>query len=463
VASSGDDWGELAAFAREEREGPRVFTVGELTREIKGVLERVGRVAVEGEVSRVVRAASGHLYFDLKDIDAKISCTVWRSQVASAVKFDLAEGAQVVAHGHLDVYGPRGTYSLNVQRLEPAGLGALLLKLEKLKQELKALGWFERKRPLPAMPKRIGVVTSRDGAALQDFLRTRSLRWPLYPLVLAHTSVQGVGAAEEIAFAIRRLDAHGVDVIVVCRGGGSLEDLWAFNERAVAEAIHVASVPVVTGIGHETDFTLADHVADHRAHTPTDAAQTVIPDRAELLLELERARNHLLQAMDGALGRREERLARALASPALRSAGWILDRRGDALDHLGRSLRLASGSALERAGARLARAATRLSRQSPAMRIERRSARVAALAPRLARGIAVPLERGQRRMELAGASLEAISPLRVLARGYSITRREGDKAPLASAAGLKRGDRLRTLLASGSILSEVEETDEAGA
>ncbi|MFN0008542.1 MAG: exodeoxyribonuclease VII large subunit [Planctomycetota bacterium] len=461
--SSSDDWGELAAFAREEQEGPRVFSVSELTHEIKNILDRFGRVAVEGEVSRVVRAASGHLYFDLKDIDAKISCTIWKSQVASAVKFDLAEGAQVVAHGRLDVYGPRGTYSLNVQKLEPAGLGALLLKLEKLKEELKALGWFDRKRPLPPMPRRIGVVTSRDGAALQDFLRTRSLRWPLYPVVLAHTSVQGAGAAEEIAHAIRRLDAHGVDVIVLCRGGGSLEDLWAFNERAVAEAIHSASVPVVTGVGHETDVTLADLVADHRAHTPTDAAQTVIPDRGSLLADLERAQNHLLQAIDGAIGNREERLARAAASPALRSAGWILDRRAEELLHLGRSLRLATGSGIERAGSRLARAATRLSRQSPAMRIARRSALVAALAPRLARGIAAPLERSQRRVELAGTALEAISPLRVLARGYSITRKVGEQAPLASAEGLTRGDRLHTFLASGSIVSRVEETGASGA
>jgi exodeoxyribonuclease VII large subunit len=312
------------------------------------------------------------------------------------------------------------------------------------------------------MPRRIGVVTSRDGAALQDFLRTRSLRWPLYPVVLAHTSVQGVGASEEIAYAIRRLDEHGVDVIVLCRGGGSLEDLWAFNERAVAEAIHVASVPVVTGVGHETDVTLADLVADHRAHTPTDAAQTVIPDRGALLEGLERARNHLYQAIDGAIGSREERLARATASPALRSAGWILDRRGEELLHLGRSLRLATSSGIERAGSRLARAATRLSRQSPAMRIARRSAQVAALAPRLARGITTPLERSSRRVELAGASLEAISPLRVLARGYSITRKVGDKAPLASAEGLKRGDRILTVLASGSIVSQVEETDAAG-
>ncbi|HEV8114480.1 MAG TPA: exodeoxyribonuclease VII large subunit [Planctomycetota bacterium] len=453
-----DDPDLFEAFAGATEASPKLWTVGELTREIKSALEELGRIRVEGEVTRVVRAASGHVYFDLKDIDAKISCTIWRSQVASAVRFDLAEGAQVVAHGRLDVYGPRGTYSLNVQRLEQAGLGALLLRLEKLKEELKALGWFDRKRALPAMPAIVGVVTSRDGAALQDFLRTRSLRWPLYPVRLAHTSVQGAGAAEEIAAAIRRLDATGVDVIVVCRGGGSLEDLWAFNERAVAEAIRAASVPVVTGVGHETDVTLADLVADHRGHTPTDAAQTVIPDRAVLLEELDRARNHLLQAIDGVLADRAERLARVAASPTLRGAGFLLDRRTDALAHHAHSLRLAGRAVLERANSRLARGASRLSRQSPALRLEKSLARVAACAPRLARAIDAPLADAARRLEVAHASLAATSPFAVLERGYSITTRAGGTAALRDPADLAAGEKIQTVLASGWILSEIEKT-----
>jgi exodeoxyribonuclease VII large subunit len=451
--------GEDDLFSRLEAEdASRLWSVGDLTREIKTALEELGKIRVEGEVSRVVRAASGHLYFDLKDIDAKISCTVWKSQVASAVRFDLAEGAKVIAHGRLDVYGPRGTYSLNVQRLEPSGLGALLLRLEKLKEELKALGWFDRKRPLPSMPRRVGVVTSRDGAALQDFLRTRSLRWPLYPVVLAHTAVQGAGAAEQIAAAIRRVDAHGVDVIVLCRGGGSLEDLWAFNERAVAEAIWNARVPVVTGVGHETDVTLADFVADHRAHTPTDAAQTVLPELAALQLELETARNHLLRAIDGTLDVRIDRLERAASSPVLRGAGWMLDRRLEGLAHLARSLRLAAAAALDRSAARTARATTRLSQQSPAVRLERRSSRLAALAPRLGAAIAAPLERAGRRLDVARASLEATSPFAVLERGYSITEPAEGGAPLKTAEGLAAGTKIRTVLASGWIVSEVEKT-----
>jgi len=283
-------------------DGPHLYTVRELTLDIKSRVEGLGRIGVEGEVSRITRAASGHLYFTLKDADAVLSCSIWRSRIARALPFELEEGMHVVAHGTLDVYAPRGTYSLQIDRLEPRGLGALLVRLEALKVELKERGWFGRERPVPAWPRPIGIVTSRDSAAFQDFLRTRSLRWPGYPVRLAHTRVQGPGAAEEIADAIARLDATGVDVIVLARGGGSLEDLWSFNELAVAEAIWNASVPVVTGVGHETDVTLADHVADLRAHTPTDAAQQVIPDRTELEDQLERLGGYLAQGVFLRLG-----------------------------------------------------------------------------------------------------------------------------------------------------------------
>ena len=260
--------------------GPRPFTVGELTAEIRARVDEIGRVAVEGELSSLKRHTSGHVYFDLKDEGARIACVIWRSRVSRALRFEPEDGVQVVAHGRLDVYPPRGSYSLIVERLEPRGVGALLLQLERLKEELRGKGWFDRSRRLPAMPRMIGVVTSRDGAALRDFLRTRSLRWKGYPVRLCHAPVQGPGAAAEIAEAIDRLDASGVDVIVLCRGGGALEDLWAFNERPVAEAVWRAGVPVVSGIGHESDTTLVDLVADHRAHTPTAAAQTVVPERS---------------------------------------------------------------------------------------------------------------------------------------------------------------------------------------
>ena len=242
----------------------------------------------------------------------------------------LEDGARVVCHGSLDVYPPYGKHSLIVDRVEARGLGALLAELERLKAQLRDEGLFDRKRPLPRLPRVVGVVTSRDADAWRDFLRTRSLRWSGFPVRLAHSRVQGQAAAREIAGAIEHLDRSGVDVIVVCRGGGAIEDLWCFNDEAVARAAFAASVPVVSGVGHETDTTLIDHVADHRAHTPTDAAQTVIPDRRALEDALQRAA-YLGDAVERALERREERLARAAAlvrcgTPRFSSSGGAQTR-----------------------------------------------------------------------------------------------------------------------------------------
>ena len=434
---------------------PRLHTVGELTAAIKARIDGLGAVRVEGELSGIKRAASGHVYFDLKDDRARISCAVWRSNVARALSFRPEEGAQVIAHGRLDVYPPRGTYSLLVERLEPLGIGALLAQLEKLKAELAGLGWFDRSRPLPAWPRPIGVVTSRDGAALRDFLRTRSLRWPGYPLRLCHTPVQGPGAAAEIADAIRRLDASGVDVIVVCRGGGSLEDLWAFNERAVAEAIHGATVPVVSGVGHETDTTLADLVADHRAHTPTDAAQTVIPDRGRLTGELGRWGNFLIEAMDRLVTARAQGLAALSSRRVLRDAGWILDERRKAVRDLGGRLGLAALARARAAEVRLQRLHRELDQRSPRARISGWDLRLATAGGRLRANGERTLARARERLGRAARSLEAISPLAVLGRGYSVTSRAATKAPLLHATDVAVGDEIETRLHRGTLRATV--------
>jgi exodeoxyribonuclease VII large subunit len=281
----------------------------------------------------------------------------------------------------------------------------------------------------------VGVVTSRDGAAFQDFLRTRSQRWPGYPVRLAHTIVQGPEAAAAIAAAIARLDASGVDVICVVRGGGSLEDLWAFNELPVLEAIRAASVPVVSGVGHETDTTLADLVADRRAHTPTDAAQAVLPDRRALVEALERARRHLARAVDGLLERRGERLARA-----------------------GR-LRLLAEAAVERAGSRAARLGARLAAQAPAARLERLAGRLERAAPRLAAARARALEARAGRLATLERALGAVSPFAVLERGYTITRRAGAAAPLTDAGVLRAGEQIETLFHAGSARARVEHVE----
>jgi len=440
--------------------GPRILSVSELNGEIKHLLGGLGRIAVEGEVASLRRPASGHLYFNLKDrrqgFESLVNCAIWRSQVQRALKKPLEEGEQVIAHGKLDVYAPRGSYSLIVERVERRGLGALLAELEELKRELAAAGWFERKRPLPPLPGTIGVVTSRDGAAFQDFLRTRSLRWPMYPVRLVHTPVQGPGAAREIGAALAALDASGVDLIVLCRGGGSLEDLWAFNERPVAEAIWNSSVPVVSAVGHETDVTLADHVADLRAHTPTDAAQTVIPDRRELEEVLERQFNYLLAAVDDSLARREEAVERAGKSRSLSDPARILESRKELLAGLEGRLSRALGGALQVGADHLEALARTLAAHAPARRLEREEERLAAFAHRLG----VPAREGlaalDARLELASGRLEAFSPFAVLRRGYSITRPACGGAPLVSAEGLPEGAELETILAEGRVLSRVE-------
>jgi exodeoxyribonuclease VII large subunit len=433
----------------------RPLSVSALTRRIGAALEGLGRVSVEGEVSRLQRAASGHVYFELKDLDAKISCAIWRSQVASALRFELREGAQVVVHGKLDVYAPKGGYSLIVQRVAAAGIGALLAQFEALKEELRARGWFERKRALPSFPRTIGVVTSRDGAALQDFLRTRTQRWPGYPLRFVHTPVQGAGSAAQIARAIDSLERSGVDVICVVRGGGSLEDLWAFNELPVAEAIWRSNTPVVSGVGHETDTTLCDLVADLRAHTPTDAAQAVIPDRAALVERLERAGGHFAQALDVLFSRADERLTRLERSRWLTEPRALVEAPEQRLAAAGSRLHSGVERRLDAARARLELAHRRLGRVSPAEQLAVRRTRLAlagAALPRAARALG---EVQLQRMERAGARLHALSPLAVLERGYSITFVKGSAAPLVAASDARAGDELHTRTADGVVLSRV--------
>jgi len=419
-------------------------------------------VRVESEVSQKKRASAGHVYFDLKEEGARLACKIWQSVVARALRFELAEGARVVVWGKLDVYAPQGSYSLIVDRVELQGLGALLAELEKRKAELRARGWFDRKRALPRFPRLIGLVTSRDGAALRDVLKTRSQRWPGYPVRFAHTSVQGPGAAESIAAALRALDESSVDVIALVRGGGALEDLWGFNELAVARAIFESRTPVVTGIGHETDTTLADLVADRRAHTPTDAAQLVFPDRTELLARIERLGGYLGEAFERQWLGRVERLERAASRPVLRGAGWILDERARALAAAHARLDGALQGALARRASAVARLFARFARRTPAAELARRTQRLARAQPRLAAAVERALLAREARLSTEARSLEAVSPLAVLARGYAIARRAEDGAALTDVEALRPGAEVETRLARGSFRSRVESIEPPG-
>jgi exodeoxyribonuclease VII large subunit len=434
----------------------RVWGVGELLREVNAVLAgSIGQVVVRGELSGVKVAASGHRYFQVKDQDGSLSCALW-AQRGERLRFKLTDGLAVLLHGSLEVYPPRGSLQLIVAEVIPEGVGELQLAFEQLKAKLAAEGLFapERKRPLPGLPQRLGLVTSSSGAAVRDVLKVLS-RWEHLQVLLYPVRVQGRGAEGELARAIRYLARSGlVDVVLAVRGGGSLEDLWAFNEEMVARAIAAAEVPVISGVGHEVDFTIADFVADIRAATPTQAAELVVArleaqqrrvEQAEAVLETATARRLeraglRLRGLEGAHG-----LAR------LPQRVRELDARLRLLEALPQRLRaLLAGRArrLERASSQLYRWPVRLG--APRLR-ELVTVKLAVAGERL-RALAA-----RRRMDLAATerALAALSPRRVLERGYSITTRDGDRRPLHDAAAVAPGERLVTTLAAGQVRSLV--------
>ncbi|MBK9383492.1 MAG: exodeoxyribonuclease VII large subunit [Planctomycetes bacterium] len=437
-----------------------VESVSQLTGRLRHELaQRFAHVGVRGEIGEWTRASSGHVYFSLKDATARLSAVIWRSAAARLAPRDLAVGTEVIAHGRIDVYAPRGTYALQVERLAIAGRGDLHARFEQLKATLRARGWFdpERKRPLPRIPRSIGVVTSPGGAALHDFLETLLERFPCVAVAIHPARVQGEGAAAEIAAAVRALDRRGgFDVIVVTRGGGSLEDLWAFNEEPVARAIFECSVPVVSGVGHETDITIADLVADVRAKTPTEAAVLIAPRRADLLAELDRLQARAWRAVRERLdrARREvEALAagRALGRPELEIERW----RGELAALALRGAR-AMRARTERGAQVAAALEQRLRSAAPRRRLAADAQRLTEAGVRLERAIRARGARAEERLAGAAGLLDAHSPVQILARGFSVAVRAGKRQPLTSVASLAVGELLETAFLDGRALSRVE-------
>ena len=398
--------------------GPVVLTVGQLTAQIKELLESsFCGVWVAGEISNLSRPQSGHCYLTLKDDEAQIRCVLWRGTL-NRLRFDLHDGLEVVCGGRLDVYAPRGSYQFIIESIEPKGIGALELALRQLRDKLAREGLFDvaRKRPLPAFVRRIAVVTSPTGAAIHDFLQVLGRRWRGADVIVVPTRVQGEGAAAEIAAAIAAANRLplAIDCLVVTRGGGSLEDLWAFNEEAVVRAIHASRIPVISAIGHEIDVTLADLVADVRALTPSEAAELVAPAAEDLLARFRQT---------------ERRLAAALR--------WRLNAARSRLD---------------------AAAAHRVFRL-PRERIEDMALRLDELDARAARALRQRLQMARTAVQQQAARLEALSPLGVLSRGYSLTQRAADGRIVRTAAELAPGETIVTRFARGRATSRVERVE----
>jgi exodeoxyribonuclease VII large subunit len=419
----------------------KVFTVGELTRQIRGTLETKFRaVWVQGEISNYKLHPSGHQYFTLKDQRAQIACVIWRDTLPRKLSGQpLVDGAQVQVYGTVTVFEARGQYQLNVQILQPRGVGLLQAKFETLKRKLEAEGLFspERKRPLPKFPRRIGIVTSPSGAAIRDMLNVLRRRGPWLQILINPVRVQGTGAAQEIAVAIRELGQPSeafspLDLIVVTRGGGSIEDLWEFNEEIVVRAIFNSGVPVVSAVGHEIDFTICDFVADLRAPTPSAAAELIVPD----IIELQRR-------LDGC--------TRALSRQ-------LLSRVRDAqqrLDHAGETLQRCLVHKIDSYKRGLLHIARALQARNPARELMMRRNRFADLHRRLVGCPARLLENARHRFERIEGILRVLGPDATLRRGYSITMNERGKI-IRTVATIRAKMKIRTRVSDGEFNSEIQ-------
>jgi exodeoxyribonuclease VII large subunit len=445
--------GDLFALAR-----PRALSVGELTRLLRAQLEpRFRDVWVAGEIAGLRRQASGHRYFTLKDAEASIGAVIWSSQ-ARRVPFALEDGLEVVARGYVEIYPPHGKYQLIVQELEPRGAGAHALLLKQVKERLQKDGLLDpaRKRPLPFLPLRVGVATSPTGAALRDFLRVLHGRFPTMPVLIAPCRVQGDGAAAMVISAVRGLCRAGCDVIVVTRGGGSQDELAAFDDERLARALAACPVPVVSAVGHEVDVTVADLVADVRAATPTHAAQLVVPVKEDLVARVAtlRARLHRAASEGVAARRREVRALRAeLADPG-RLASQQRHRVDDLL-HRAEAAARAQGRA-ERNRVQAAR--LRLARADPRGGVRALVRRVEDAARRLGRWEAVTFPRERLRLERLRARLEPANVAKLLERGFALVLARG--RVLTQSGEAVEGELLRIALARGWLHARVEGRDE---
>ena len=433
-------------FARD------VYTVSRLNLDARAILEEAfSTVWIEGEISNLARPRSGHMYFTLKDEHCQVRCAMFR-MYNRTLSFPPEDGMQVLAHARVSLYPERGEFQLIVQYMEEAGAGALRRAFDALKNRLGAEGLFDagHKLPLPVLPQCIGVITSPTGAAVRDVLSVLGRRFPAVPVVIHPVPVQGAGAAEAIARMIDlACERSTCDVLILARGGGSLEDLWAFNEEVVARAMHRASIPIVTGVGHEVDFTIADLVADLRAPTPSAAAESVVPDASEWAARYRGFEARLVAVMRRALAARRgevRMLAKRLVHPRRR-----LFDHSQRLDAVTMRLSRATNAGLRERRARLSTLAARLARHAPDRTVHVHRSRCEVLLGRLSRAARIALSGRRSRVSALERALGAFGPQATLERGYSILLRDDDRKVVRNASEVRSGERLHARLAQGAL------------
>lgn len=427
------------------------ITVTQLTRSIKVLLEsHFERICLQGEISNLARPGSGHIYFNVKDENSQISGVMFRSSVQRS-RFNLENGQELYFFGRITVYEPRGTYQIIVDRVEPIGSGALQLAFEQLKKKLLEEGLFdeEKKKPIPFIPQGIGIVTSPTGAAVRDILNILNRRFPGVPVLINPVSVQGESAAGEIAQAVMQLNRQeGVDVIIVGRGGGSIEDLWAFNEEIVARAIYASEIPVVSAVGHETDFTIADFVADLRAPTPSAAAELVVPVRDELLLDVQSLENELKRQVRRKLDLYSDRLQ--YYRKRLRSPDWVIQRHMMKVDELTASLQQLAEKTVYRTANHYRDLRQRLLLKSPLPVIDSKKQRINELKIRVEGAMNTLVQQKKNRIGELSHVLDTLSPLLTMARGYSVAV-DDDGNTMTSVKQAKKDSRFNLHFHDGSI------------
>jgi exodeoxyribonuclease VII large subunit len=439
-----------------------IYSVSALNRAVSNLLEQEFTwISVEGEISNLAKPASGHIYFSLKDSSAQVSCAMFKGRTRT-LKFLPENGNQVLVRAKVSLYQPRGNYQLIIDRMEEAGDGALRRQFEELKLKLAGEGLFDEagKRPLPQLPECISIITSRSGAAIHDVLSVIERRFPSIPVKIFPVPVQGAEAAPAICNAIKLIDQAvasdelNCDVILLVRGGGTLEDLWSFNEESVARAIVDCNIPIVSGVGHEVDVTIADFAADFRAATPTAAAETVTPDQSTWLQSFDWYQQRLQQLLDDKIERQQERTLWLLRRLHQQHPEIQLLRDRQRSTELSKRLLRISRSMLDSRHSKLATIKARLGANSPVRRFEQDKQATTYLATRLQQSILNLLAQKKSQLSNAARTMNAISPLQTLERGYSITLSETGEA-IKSAEQVKQNDMIETRLHDGRIISQV--------